>query len=233
MSLTRLLKLTCVGLENNMKIVKEIDKEVIGSLKAGSVIVYPTETCYGIGGDATNPEVVEKIYKIKQRREEKPFLVVVPDVAMAMEYLEWSPQLDEIASKYWPGALTVVGKMQNAECRMQNGEIILKSEICNLQLASGVIAPDGTIATRVTAHPVASALARELGRPLISTSANISGREPSYSADEVIKMFENQENQPYILIDVGELPKNPPTTMVRVVDGEVEILRQGQLEIYV
>lgn len=211
-----------------MKIFKEISEEVIESLKAGSVIIYPTETCYGLGGDATNPEVVEKIYKIKQRREEKPFLVVVPDVAMAMEYLEWSPQLDEIASKYWPGAVTVVGQ--------------LKVESRKL-LANGVVAPDGTIALRVTAHPVASALARGLGRPLISTSANISGREPSYSAEEVIKMFvpmkygipysvgKNQKDQPDILLDYGDLPKNLPTTIVKVDSGQLTVLRRGGIKI--
>ena len=214
-----------------MRIVKEINREIIETLKAGGVIVYPTETCYGIGGDATNPEVVEKIYKIKQRREEKPFLVVVPDVEMAMEYLEWNDKIDEIASKYWPGAVTIVGKMQNAKCKMQNGDNILQSEIYNFKLADGVVAPDGTIALRVTAHPIASALARGLGGPLISTSANISGQEPTYSSNAVLKMFENQPDQPDILIDAGELPKNPPTTIVRVVGGEVEVLRQGKLEI--
>jgi len=199
-----------------MKIFKEVNREIIESIKRGKILVYPTETCYGLGGDATNPEVVEKIYKIKQRREEKPFLVVVPDVAMAMEYLEWCPQLDEIASKYWPGPLTIVGRLKIEDLRL-------------LRLASGVVAPDGTIALRVTAHLVASALARGLGRPLISTSANISGRQPSYSASEVIKMFQNQPDQPDILIDAGELPKNSPTTIVRVVDEEVEILRQGDV----
>src|SRR3989339_34316 len=200
-----------------MIVLKSQDlQQVIESLKAGSVIVYPTETCYGLGGDATNPEVVEKMYKIKQRREEKPFLVIVPTVEMAMEYLEWGPQLDEIASKYWPGALTVVG-----ESKVRKVQKSVKS------LCAGVVAPDGTIALRVTAHPVAAALAQALGGPLISTSANISGREPSYSAEEVIKMFTNQPDQPDILLDYGVLPENLPTTIVRVVDGEVRVLRQG------
>ena len=79
----------------------------------------------------------------------------------------------------------------------------------------------------MTAHPVAAALAQALGGPLISTSANISGREPSYSAEEVIKMFTNQPDQPDILLDYGVLPENLPTTIVRVVDGEVRVLRQG------
>lgn len=201
-----------------MKVVKEINETVIEALQNGRILVYPTETCYGLGGDAANSEVVEKIYKIKQRREEKPFLVVVPDVAMAMEYLEWSPQLDEIASRYWPGPLTVVGLLRRSSLAPRNDG-----------LASGVVAPDGTVALRVTAHPVAAELARALGRPLISTSANISGHAPSYSAIEVIKMFDGQKDQPDILIDCGELPKNLPTTIVKIVDGEVEILRQGDV----
>lgn len=206
------------GLENSMKVFKEVNQQVIESLKAGSVIIYPTETSYGLGGDATNSEVVEKIYKIKQRREEKPFLVVVPTVEMAKKYLEWNPMIDELAKKYWPGPLTVVGGVRLSGFGVRS-------------LASGVVAPDGTVAMRVTAHPVAAELARALGRPLISTSANISGREPSYSASEVIKMFENQKDQPDILIDCGDLPKNLPTTMVRVVGREMEVLRKGSVEV--
>lgn len=190
---------------------------VVSALKSGQTIVYPTETCYGLGCDARNAKAVEKVVKIKQRRENKPFLVVVPDVAMAMEYLEWSPQLDEIASKYWPGALTVVGRLKDWKIEKLP------------RLADDVVAKDGTIALRVTAHPVAAALARALGRPLISTSANISGREPSYSAEEVIKMFENQSDQPDILLDYGDLPQNPPTTIVRVMGGEMEVLRKGSV----
>lgn len=214
-----------------MIVLKSQDlQQVIESLKIGSVIIYPTETCYGLGGDATNPEVVEKIYKIKQRREEKPFLVIAPDVEMAKEYLEWSLQLDEIAKKYWPGAVTVVSEGKS------------KSEK-DKRLTDGIIAPDGTVAMRVTAHPVAAELARALGRPLISTSANISGREPSYSAEEVIKMFvpmkygipysvgTNQPDQPDILLDYGVLPQNPPTTIVRVVDGKISVLRKGGIEV--
>lgn len=197
-----------------MKIVKEIDETVIEALRSGQVLVYPTETCYGIGGDATNPEVVEKIYKIKQRREDKSFLVIAPTIEMAKEYLEWNPLIDELAKKYWPGPLTVVGRVRLSEFGVRS-------------LASGVVAPDGTVAMRVTAHPVAAELARALGRPLISTSANISGREPTYSANEVIKMFKNQKDQPDVLIDCGELPKNLPTTMVRVDDNVVKVLRRG------
>lgn len=199
-----------------MRIVKETNQEIFDALRNGSVVVYPTETCYGLGGDATNPEVVEKIYKIKQRREEKPFLVVVPDIVMAMEYLEWSDELDKVATKYWPGAVTVVGRLKIEDLRLR-------------KLAEGVVAPDGTIALRVTAHPIASELARGLGLPLISTSANISGQDPAYSPDEVIKMFEHQEFQPDFLIDAGELPHNPPSTIVKIESGQLTVLRQGSI----
>ena len=239
-----------------MQIIKQSDldfESVVVALKDGKTIVYPTETCYGLGCDARNGAAVEKIVKIKQRREEKPFLVVVPDVAMAMEYLEWSPKLQELADKYWPGALTVVGRALSLRGPRHGGgrsnPVVKQHWIAALprvarndSLADGVVAPDGTVALRVTAHPVAAALARALGRPLISTSANISGKEPSYSAEEVIKMFvpmkygiphfvekNQQPDQPDILLDFGVLPQNPPTTIVRVVGDEMRVLRKGSV----
>ncbi|MBI5222556.1 MAG: threonylcarbamoyl-AMP synthase [Candidatus Magasanikbacteria bacterium] len=207
-----------------MQTIKQSDLDISAlteKLKSGSTIVYPTETCYGLGCDARNSLAVEKIIKIKQRKEKKPFLVVVPDAAMALRYLEWSQKLQELADKYWftwrsfsgdgPGALTVVARAK---------------EDCGL--APGVVAPDGTVAFRVTSHPLAARLSRELGAPIVSTSANISGQSQSYSAEAVRQSFANQPNQPDIIIDVGELPHRAPSTIVRVLDGKVEVLRQGE-----
>lgn len=190
---------------------------VVSALKSGQTIVYPTETCYGLGCDARNGEAVEKVVKIKQRRESKPMLVIVPDAAMALRYLEWSLKLQELADKYWPGALTVVGRLKDWKIERLP------------RLADGVVAGDGTVAFRVTSHPIPAQLSRLLDAPLVSTSANISGKEPSYSAEGVIKMFENQPDQPDILLDYGVLPRNPPTTIVRVMGGEMEVLRKGNV----
>jgi len=91
-----------------MKVIST--KEAIKYLKNGKTIIFPTETSYGLGCDATNQEAVDKIFKIKGRRGDKPLLVVVPTVEMAREWLEWTPLVEKLAEKYWPGALTIVSK---------------------------------------------------------------------------------------------------------------------------
>ncbi|MSU75413.1 MAG: DUF559 domain-containing protein [Candidatus Magasanikbacteria bacterium] len=94
-----------------MKILTECNlAQIVVDLLNGQTVVFPTETSYGLGCDSTNQEAVDKIFKIKGRRSDKPLLVVVPNVEMAKRYLVWNETLEKIASKYWPGALTVVGE---------------------------------------------------------------------------------------------------------------------------
>ena len=227
--------------------------DVVAALKDGKTIVYPTETCYGLGCDARNVEAVEKVAKIKQRQANKPMLVVVPDAAMALRYLEWSLKLQELADKYWfirrsppkadevePGALTVVGKALSlrgvAEATTKQSTLFRRLLDCfvaraprNDSLAPGVVASDGTVAFRVTSHPIAARLSRELDAPLVSTSANISGEEQPYSVEAVQRYFASQSDQPDIIIDAGELPRRAPSTIVRVIGDRVEVLRQGEV----
>lgn len=83
--------------------------QIVVDLLAGKTIVFPTETSYGLGCDATNQAAVDRIFKIKGRGSDKPLLVVVPTVEMAKKYLRWSPIIEKISARYWPGPLTVVG----------------------------------------------------------------------------------------------------------------------------
>ncbi len=186
--------------------------EIVERLKQGAVIVYPTETVYGLGCDATNQEAVNKIFAIKQRQKNKPVLVVVPSVGMAMEYVEWSNKLEELAHKYWPGPLTIV----------------VKVKADNL-LAAGVVAEDKTLAFRVTDYPLAVELSQDLGRPLVSTSANISSQESTYDVTDIVAMFENSEIKPDIVLDVEILPHRSPSTVIKVKGDKVEVLRQGSV----
>ncbi|MBU2541974.1 threonylcarbamoyl-AMP synthase [Patescibacteria group bacterium] len=186
--------------------------EIVEELKKGKTLVYPTETVYGLGCDATNQEAVNKIFEIKQRQQDKSVLVLVPSVAMAMSYVEWNEKLEEISQKYWPGPLTVVMKAK-PDCG----------------LARGVVAEDGTVAFRVTGHALCAEISEALNRPLVSTSANItSGKSPSDIKD-VLETFSNAEFKPDIVIDVGELPHRSPSTVVKIRDGKVIVLRQGEL----
>jgi len=195
---------------------KENLQIAINFLKEGKTVIFPTETSYGLGCDATNQSAVDNIFKIKGRRNDKPLLVVVPTVEMAKEYLEWSVLLQDLAEKYWPGALTVVGKGKR---RKEKGE--------SSELANGVIAKDGTVAVRVTNADIPKYLSDELGRPVVATSANLADAGDVYDPTEIIKMYEGMKWHPDAIIDNGILQKNPPTTIVSVADGELKVLRQG------
>ena len=215
-----------------MEIVeKRSTDKIIASLKGGQTVVFPTETTYGLGCDANNQTAVNKIFQIKGRRSDKPLLVVVPNVEMAREYLEWNDLIDNLAKKYWPGSLTIVGKFKIPDLRFKIGKNNLKSEIYNLKLSNGVIVKDGTVAVRVTAFEFLQKISGGLGRPVVATSANLSDAGEIYSAEEIKKVFSNREFQPDILVEAGELSKNSPTTIVSVVNDKIEILRQGGLTI--
>ncbi len=198
-----------------MKIIKQQDVDiefVVRALEGGQVIVYPTETCYGLGCDVTNELAVQKIFQIKKRQLDKPLLVVASEMAMMLDYLDYSPQLVEISEKYWPGPLTAV--------------VPLRPEV---DLPAGVVGPGRTIAFRITDHPLASELSAKLGKPIVSTSANIASMDSPYDVDSVLEMFEGQGYQPDIIIDAGTLPHRSPSTVVKVSDGKLEVLRQGEI----
>ncbi len=198
-----------------MKVIKQEDidiNEIASELRNGAVIVYPTETCYGLGCDATNEVAVQKIFDIKKRQKDKPVLVVVPDIDMIMQHIEWSPTLETIANRYWPGALTAVVDL-----------------VPEHPFVSGVFGSDNTIAFRVTAHSLAAELSEQLGKPLVSTSANIAAQESAYDAESILNMFQDEENQPDIFIDAGTLPHQSPSTIIKIEHGEMIVLRQGEV----
>jgi L-threonylcarbamoyladenylate synthase len=198
-----------------MKILEQNElNEAVEFLKRGKTLIFPTETSYGLGCDATNQEAVNKIFKIKGRKGDKPLLVVVPTIAMAKKYLVWNKTIELIANSYWPGALTVVGEYHKKE-----------------NLATGVVAADNTIAVRVTDYQLTKFLSEKLGLPVVATSANVANTGDIYEAKEVERIFSSKEDAPDILIDGGVLPQNPPTTIVSVVNNHLKILRQGQLRI--
>jgi len=186
-------------------------EQLVELIKQGKTFVYPTETCYGLGADVFNSEAVKKIFKIKKRQEEKSVLILVSDLSMIIDYIEWDEQLNLLAEKYWPGALTLVTKVKK-----------------NI-FSPGVVASDDTIAFRISAHPLVKEICQKLGGPIVSTSANISLEKSPYTIDEIKTMFSGNIEKPDFIIDAGDLPFNSPSTIVSVLDGKINILRQGDL----
>lgn len=198
-----------------MKVLKDCYlSEIITELFSGKTLIFPTETSYGLGCDATSQEAVDKIFKIKERDESKSLLIIVPSIEMVKKYLVWNNTIEQLASAYWPGPLTIVGFAAEGS-----------------GLARGVVSQFGTVAVRVSAHPIAKFLSESLGRPVVATSGNISSTGDIYNAEDVVSMFADKKNQPDLILDSGILPKRLPTTIVDASNNMIKILRQGELQI--
>tara|TARA_B100001964_G_scaffold220449_1_gene263502 strand:+ start:315 stop:935 length:621 start_codon:yes stop_codon:yes gene_type:complete len=198
-----------------MKTILQKDADIAHittELKKGRTIIYPTETCYGLGCDGTNQKAVDTIFSIKQRQKDKPLLVIMANITMAQEYVVWDELLENIANKFWPGPLTVV-----ADVAQEN------------DLADGVKSQNNTLAFRITDHPFAAALSEELAAPLVATSANISSMASPYDIAHVHAMFNDQTSQPDIIIDAGDLPHKVDSTIVSVQKNKLRVLRQGEV----
>jgi len=180
-------------------------QQAIKILKDGGIIVYPTETSYGLGGDWTRASVHRRIMAIKGRPVGKQLSVIVSSLSSAERYVRFNRVARALARKFWPGPLSLVLPLKKSK---------------------------NTLSLRVSPHPFASRLVRSLGRPLIATSANISGSETLYHAEAVFKEFQDRHARPDLIIDAGNLPRRRPSTVARVhEDGFIEVLRQGPISI--
>ena len=145
--------------------------EILNILRNGGVILYPTDTVWGIGCDATNPEAVAKVYEIKKREDSKSLVLLASDMDMICRYVKEIPemavQLVEVNDKpmtiIYPGA--VAGEK---DCMKPDRHV----------LAYNTVAEDGTVGIRIPMMDFCQQLVAKLGRPIVSTSANISG-EPT------------------------------------------------------
>jgi L-threonylcarbamoyladenylate synthase len=191
---------------------KKIIEACVLALKQGKVVAYPTDTCYGLGVDAENIKAIKKLYQIKGRDFNKPIHLVVPSVAYAKTITQWNNNAAKLVKNFWPGAITLV-----LELKVKNEKLKVLS------------ANTGTIGVRMPNNKIALDLAKTLGCPVTATSANISGQPDCYSAGEILKQFQKQKFQPDIIINAGKLPKRKPSTLVRVFDDVVKVLREGPI----
>ena len=195
------------------KIKKEQIDAAVTALHAGGVIIFPTETSYGLGCDATNDDAIRRIYAIKGRDSEKALPVLIPDGKEASAYIQVTPVIQDLIDAHWPGALNIITETQPT------------SPI------SPLCARDGRQSVRVSSNPVASAIVRRFGKPIVATSANISGEEPMYSVRDAEEIFKEAPDRPDVIVEAGDLPRIPASTTVRVIDDVIEVLRQGRVEV--
>ncbi len=188
----------------------ECIRRAVEVLKNGGLIVYPTETVYGLGVDATSEAALEKLWKFKGERGNKPVLVAVSDLEMAEKYVNFSELGKKVAQKYWPGAVAIVASSKNTVAKKAQGDAT------NLGLRN----PDNQLILDIISA---------FGKPITSTSANISGTSTARSIEEFeATVPDERQDLIDLFIDAGELPSRQPSTIVDTTGEEVKILRQGE-----
>jgi L-threonylcarbamoyladenylate synthase len=200
---------------NRIDIKKDKDlaiKKAVKTLKDGGLIVYPTETCYGLGGDATNPKALAKIMEYKTLRGSKPISIAVADRKMAEQYVEINEMADNIYKNYLPGPITVISMSKGA----------LVPPVVSIQGAVGVRYPD---------YDFTLELIEKFGKPITATSANVSYKSPPYSIDKLLKNLPKKSlKQIELFLDGGQLPKNQPSTVLDTTMNQLSVLWQGKLQ---
>ncbi|MBI3627748.1 MAG: threonylcarbamoyl-AMP synthase [Candidatus Sungbacteria bacterium] len=178
-------------------------------VKRGGVIVFPTDTIYGIGGNAELAGVAKRVIRIKARLKEKGMPILVRDVKMARKYAYIDMWTEELLGQIWPGAVSV---------------ILHKKDVVPDIISGG----RDTIAIRVSAHPFMAELFRQIDFPLIGTSANRSGAAHPKSLDEFLKDLRDRNEKPDLIINAGELQDTEPSTILDVTNRKNPvILRKG------
>lgn len=188
-----------------MRFLPEQVGEAAAALLRGEIVACPTETYYALAVDALNPEALERLFTLKGRQETKASALVVADLAMFSALCQDVPERARVlALAHWPGPLTLALPARPG--------------------LPAAIVSDGCVAARVSSHPLARALVARAGRPLTATSANPSGVAPVRRAGDLSSLFPGQA---FHVFDGGETPGGAPSTLVRIRDDKVEILRQG------
>lgn len=182
--------------------------EVINVLKKGGIVVYPTDTFYGLGVNGYLTEAVKKIYTLKGRDPAKPVSLVISDLAMVQDIAaEIPPVFQIITHRFWPGPLTIVLKAADG-------------------IPTELQSSEGSIGIRWPNLFWLSELIRRAGFPMTATSANLAGEKEISDADIIIKTFSGKVD---LIVDAGTSPGELPSTVIDLTKTRPKILREGAL----
>lgn len=179
-------------------------ERVAETLRQGGVIIYPTDTTYGLGCDIFNRKGVKKIFQIKQRDQRKPFSFICNDLAEISHYAQVSNFAFKIMKRHLPGPYTFVLEATK----------IVPDSLSTKQKTVGVRIPDNAIC---------HAIVKQLGHPLVTTSANISGEETPQDPQDIVESMGRMVD---IVIDGGILIAEA-STVISLIDDQIEVLRHG------
>ncbi|HYJ16518.1 MAG TPA: L-threonylcarbamoyladenylate synthase, partial [Candidatus Limnocylindria bacterium] len=174
----------------------------------GEVIVFPTETLYGLGADALNFSAVENVFHLKGRDPDNPLPVLVADrIMLDSLVVKVSPLAEKLMGHFWPGPLTLVLPARD-------------------DIPRPLVNANGGIGVRVSSQPIATQLVRLLGHPLTATSANPSGQPGAHTVVEAKNYFSAKIT---VYIDGGELTSPTGSTVAAVEKNKLRIIRAGEI----
>ncbi len=179
-------------------------------LRTGGVILYPTDTLYGLGADALSDVAVEKVYSIKGREEGKPMHAIVADLEMAGRYGEIDDRVRLLAQKFPKGKITFVVK---------------KKAGAN----TGIVRDGNTFGFRIPDNEFCIAMLRAFDGPITATSANKSGEAPESSVEKILEQLGASAEGIALAIDGGAISGGLASSVVDLSAGEVRILREGAI----
>ena len=195
-----------------MQIIQKNDPEgprkAAEVLVSGGVIIYPTETLYGIGALATNERAVNRVFDIKGRASGKPIPVLVKNIEMLIEFAEVTPLGLKLTREFLPGPLTLVLRQKR-------------------KLPDIISGGTGKVGFRISSHPFVKSLFEFLDEPITSTSANLSGEENLLSFHEIYGEFRDLVD---LIVDGGRLFPSKGSTVVDLTTTPPTMVREGEIE---
>ena len=174
-------------------------------LSNGKVLIYPTETLWGLGASIENTSAIENIFKLKKRPLKQPISLLVRDIKMAQQYATLEEKIINCMKALWPGPVTFVLPALPS-------------------VPSKIHAGSNFVGLRCTSHPFMKLVMQKRNQPITTTSANISGQEPVYKLSQIQSIFENIH-----CVDSREVLKPPGSTVVKWKDSNLSCLREGGL----
>jgi L-threonylcarbamoyladenylate synthase len=190
---------------NPNKVQKNDIKLIVTFLKKGKIIVYPTDTIYGLGCSATDKKAIAKIYRLKKREKKKPLLVLISDFKMLRRYFNVDKNQAVYLRKIWPGKVSVI----------LNKKLTLPNIISAGLSSAAVRLPKSKFLTKMI---------RELGEPVVSTSLNLSGEKPLVKVNDLAGYF--SKVAPVLAINAG-VKRGRPSKLIDLRDVEnIKILRK-------
>lgn len=185
---------------------REVVDEVAELIKSGKVVIFPTDTVYGLVCNANNKIAIDRIFKIKKRPKGKPISIFINSIKAVKKICFVNKEQEKFLKNIWPGAVTAILKPKK-------------------NIPQNVSQRKGTIGIRIPNYKFINQLISKRDILIAETSANISGEPATTKISEILKAFKNKKHQPDIIINAGNLPKNKPSMVIDLIVNPPKILR--------